>query len=279
MRKRERQEKILGSTLSESLILFLFILLAIASIYRKTIAEQGIIPPGHKIVPNDSEIIRAGWVSVREDQFNDFEKNISTINELNRSNSAKDDLIDNLKKKIQNNNKQHNSKLNRVTKKLREQIEKTDIVEKLGVGAPACTLKNGDMFILFDIDFLSDTTYLLTFRNIPTRIQLKKQNKHYNKLENIYVKTGDKVRLSHDDFKRFGRQMINSKKINKQDAACYDGSPSNKQSAYCLECQYVYHVRYDQKKTRSIFKKKVSKELALFMNNTVNLYFFSSMIL
>ena len=29
----------------------------------------------------------------------------------------------------------------------------------------------------------------------------------------------------------------------------------------------------------SIFKKKVSKELALYMNNTVNLYFFSSMIL
>ena len=152
MRKRERQEKILGSTLSESLILFLFILLAITSIYRKTIAEHGIIPPGHKTVPNDSEIIKAGWVPISENQLNDIEKNISIINELNSSNSKKDDIIDDLKKEIRNNKKQHDSKLTRLSKKLREQTEKTDIVEKLGVGAPACTLKNGDMFILFDID-------------------------------------------------------------------------------------------------------------------------------
>ena len=103
MRKRERQEKILGCTLSESLILFLFILLTIANIYRKTIAEGKILMDGFKAVPGNAIIVDPSFVQIKKSEYKDIKKNEEKIEDLKESVGKKDQKIKALKKDFKKN--------------------------------------------------------------------------------------------------------------------------------------------------------------------------------
>jgi len=277
MRKRERQEKLLGCTLSESLILFLFILLTIANIYRKIIEDGKLLVPGFKQVPGTAIVLGPDFMQITQNEYKNFKKSEERIDDLEDTIVKTNSIIKTLKKDIVDKKAHLKDQKVAFDNHIKNQKENTEIRDKLGVSTPACKLDNGETFVLFDVDYLSDTTYVLTFKNLTGAIGIRQKNKRTNRFETIYVHSGDRIKLNHQDFKRFGQKMVDSKRINQNDQLCYEGSPSDKQSAYCLECQYVYHVHYEQYKITNLIKKKVRKELALFMNNTVNLYFYSSM--
>ena len=102
MRKRERQEKILSSTLAESLILFLFILLAITSIYKNKVNEfhqsftqNNLLQPGHKSVPEDKVILGINEKAIDKNEYNNL------VGKANQ-NSDKLGILDNLKDILKN---------------------------------------------------------------------------------------------------------------------------------------------------------------------------------
>ena len=61
-RQKFNRTKLLYNTLTETLIVFLFILLAISSLHQKIIGEQ-------KEIIDDNEFIPAGFVAINENEY------------------------------------------------------------------------------------------------------------------------------------------------------------------------------------------------------------------
>ena len=104
MRKRERQEKLLGCTLSESLILFLFILLTIANIYRKIIEDGNLLIKGFKQVPGSAIVLDPGFVQIKQSAYKNFKKIEERIDDLEDTIVKKNSVIKTLEKDIMDKN-------------------------------------------------------------------------------------------------------------------------------------------------------------------------------
>ena len=99
MKKAHRQERLLSSTLTESLILFLFILLAIADIYakrEKIFKEQGLIPPGHKAIPENLKTIDEDQLAVEKSYYKQLQDKEEKFDKIV---GEKDKEIESLRKK------------------------------------------------------------------------------------------------------------------------------------------------------------------------------------
>ena len=220
MKKAHRQERLLSSTLTESLILFLFILLAIADIYQKREKEykdNGMIPPGHKAVPKETIVIDKNQIGVDKDKY------------------------------LQLTSKLENSR--EELKKLKGQKKRFD---SLGVSCPPCELPNGNNFILFNIDYLADTIYVMTLKNIS-----KPEIFEISNGKRITLNNNEKIYLKYRDFNRWADGKVASKRINQDDEYCKNGTNSQRQSSYCIECQYVFQrISTKDKLSSKIFNRK-----------------------
>ena len=133
-RKRFNKERLLSGTLLETLLLFLFILLAITSIYQKIIKDGEFLLPGHVQLDEDEykqikdgEFLLPGHVQLDEDEYKQL---VNRMNELEEENEN-----------------------------FREWM-----AEK-GIMPPPCILSNKNQ-ILFQIDYAPDTTYIMKVVNI-----------------------------------------------------------------------------------------------------------------
>jgi len=244
MRKRERQEKILSSTLSESLILFLFILLAITSIYKtkvneyhKTVTENKLLPPGYKPVLEGERILQYNEKAIDKDEYDQL------LSEAQKGNKSSNTVS-----KLQN-------LLTRKDKKIKE-------LEMQGVSAPPCILENNNQ-VLFEVEFLRKKVYELTFKNLPAPRSFGKWN----------VFNGYQVKMNSSEFDNFSKAVIRSNRINTNDDFCCCEA-SKISSAYCTKCVYVFSLKQSSKK--GFFNKKgIGEDLALEMHKTVLRSFYS----
>jgi len=147
-RQRFNRTKLLYNTLTETLILFLFILLAIATIYNRTIGEQKEIIEKNKFIP-------AGHVAIEKGKYDDFLKNKDNIAGITSEKDSLKNRIKDLNKKIE-----------------------------MGVGPPPCVFSE-DKQVLLEIDFIQDTTFLVKVVNIEKPLVLNK--KWTLKKDSLYV--------------------------------------------------------------------------------------------
>lgn len=128
-RTRFNRTKLLYNTLTETLILFLFILLAIAAIYNRLNGEL------NEIIENN-EFIPPGHTVVEKGEYEEYLKNKEHLAGIT---SEKDSLIN--------------------------EIKERDKKIEMGIGPPPCVLDNGNQ-VLLEIDFMKDTTFVVKVVNI-----------------------------------------------------------------------------------------------------------------
>ena len=236
MKKAHRQERLLSSTLTESLILFLFILLAIADIYakrEKIFKEQGLIPPGHKAIPENLKTIDEDQLAVEKSYYKELQDKEEKFDKIV---GEKDKEIESLRKKIENPG---------------------------GVSAPPCIFNDGSQ-IFFEVKFLPGKKYHLKFKNPASPITFN----------GVTVYNGRELFMSHNEFKKFGNAVVESKRINKDlDFCCCDAPPKNLSSSTCTECVYVYEHIYVEEKKFS-FKSRLDGRTTAEMIKTVDRYFY-----
>ena len=234
-RTRFNRTKLLYNTLTETLILFLFILLAIATIYnrlngelKEVIENNEFIPPGHTVVENG--------------EYEEYLKNKSNLAGIT---SEKDSLIN--------------------------EIKERDKKIEMGVGPPPCELGD-DNQVLLEIDFIQDTTFLVTVVNIKDKIILN--SKWTLKRDSTYV-------LNQREFKEVGFLLHESKRINHDDPDCEQrNNPRAWVSSYCYECVYVFKLVDRKKQTAAgkIFpwfsKSDIGSELTKDMIMIAQMYFY-----
>jgi hypothetical protein len=235
LKKAHRQERLLSSTLTESLILFLFILLAIADIYakrEKIFEDQGLIPPGHKTVPENLKMIDDGQVAISISDYEKFKNQDEKIDEL-----------------LKNKEKELN--------KLREKL-----VDKGGVNPPPCEFNDGSQ-IFFEVRFLPGKRYHLKFKNPSRSITYA----------GFTVSRDTELILSHKEIRAFGKAVVKSTMINKDDKfCCCDAPTKNLGSSFCTKCVYVYdHKDLGYKKFTF---SRVDGPTTAEMIKTVDLFFY-----
>jgi hypothetical protein len=261
--RRYRQEKILGSTLSETLILFLFILLAISSIYNTKYlkAEEELAQAEEKLRILAREKLPSGKGIF--DSTKVVSDNEEVINKKDLI-ALRHELQD-LKKEIKSSDK--HDQIKKRDKKIRELEEKLIKMQLSGVSAPPCVLKDNNV-TLFKISFFPDTMYSMTFENLIKPITVSSWT----------LKNGKTLKLNHREFNLFASLMVEGKRINQDDDFCCC-KPSHKSSAYCLECIYAYERNeqtFDKPRKWSLKKENlvVSTALGLFMLDNVNKSFY-----
>lgn len=248
-RKRFNKERLLSGTLLETLILFIFILLAISSIYEKKNREL-------TNIINDVKILGPGEIAA------DSLELVQLIALVNKHSDNQIDDIDEIKDVI-----------NELDKSKEHYKNKADSVGKIltqGVDPPPCVLSNGNQRLL-EIAWEPDYTFVVKVINVEDgEIRLK---------NNILRK--DKVkRYNLKDFRTLGRDLHESKRINIGDPYCTtEVNPKWYSSNYCYECIYVVVIKNSiseaKKKLslRRILPKKVSMEESNFMTSVAHRYF------
>ena len=203
MKQAHRQERILSSTLTESLILFLFILLAIADIYQKReeiFKEQGMIPPGHKAVEEDAQLINKDQLAIDKEEYDKLKNNEENFSEF----------VDNKNKEID--------------------ILKGQLIDRGGVNPPPCVFTDSSQ-IFFEVRFLPGKKYHLKFKNPDKPL----------KFANWTVQKGTELILENNELRKFGNAVVATNRINKNDDFCCCNAPTkNLSSAFCTKCVYVY---------------------------------------
>lgn len=234
-RTRFNRTKLLYNTLTETLILFLFILLAIATIYNRIIGEQ-------KEIIDKNEFIPRGHRVVEEIEYEEYLKNKDYLAGIT---SEKDSLIN--------------------------EIKERDKKIEMGVGPLPCELGH-DNQVLLEIDFIQDTTFLVTVVNIEEKMTLN--SKWTLKKDSTYV-------LNQGEFKELGYLLHESKRINHGDPDCeQSNNPRAWVSSYCYECVYVFKlVDMNQKTTAGrIFpwfgQSDIGSELTKDMIMIAQMYFY-----
>jgi hypothetical protein len=136
-KKRFYKEKLLSATLTETLLVYLFILLAIASLYKQLIAEY-----------KNAPVLGPDEIPVNIKLYNKLEKQANADSLLL---VAKDSRIDSL--------------INATTSK----DPKDEKIGPKGVLPPSCILDNGSQRLL-EIQFATDTTFLIKVINLENQI-------------------------------------------------------------------------------------------------------------
>ena len=237
-RKRFNKERMLYGTLLETLILFLFILLAIASIYQVKFKENNLVRPGHEQLPKVVLDKMKEKLVFFEDEHGPYE--------------SLDILLTSLEDSVK--------------------LLKRELME--GIMPPPCILSNGEQR-LFEVDFLADTTFIIKTINLNSHIIFR---------GDTLVKKDDYYHLTKKEFRKWAKDLHDSKKINQGDPEC-DPSINAKEwrSAHCYECKYVY-VNGDLNFEAELFinvpeyllQKPVSKNLTRHMVMVIQNYFFPS---
>ena len=245
-RQRFNRTKMLYNTLTETLIVFLFILLAISSIHQKIIGKQ------KKIIENN-EFIPAGFIAIDKDDYEIFL-----------------DEKDNLEKLF-------NEKYQKITEEkddLESEFDEYIKRAQIGIGPPPCYVDKDSNQVLLEIDFIQDTTFLVKVTNIDKDFVLSP--KWTIKRDSLYV-------LKKTDFKELGKLLHESKIINKSDPECdQQNNPRARSSAYCYECVYVFKlVNLKEERTISRFfpwssKNDIGSELTKTMQMLAQHYFYST---
>ncbi|MBC8306154.1 MAG: hypothetical protein H8E55_61635 [Pelagibacterales bacterium] len=200
-RQKFNRTKLLYNTLTETLIVFLFILLAISSLHQKIIGEQ-------KEIIDDNEFIPAGFVAINENEYERFL-----------------DEKENLEKKFENKYASIIGEKDQLKNENDYLLKKVQI----GIGAPSCKFENGKS-VLLSIDFFPDTIFVVKVMDIDNDIFL---NDRWTLVEDsIYI-------LNKYDFRKFGFLIHESKSINKDDQYCIDGE-KRWNSSFCYDCIYVF---------------------------------------
>jgi len=203
-RKRFNKERLLSGTLLETLILFLFILLAIASIYEKknrdlqtALQELNILGPDQ--VPIDSlELV------LLITKANNFVEVSDELESTKKDIRDKDQQIDRYK----------------------------GLVDTKGVMPPPCVIADTNKQVLLEIDYGPNDIYLIKVVNleVPLKIgegTLKKGNRHI---------------LSQKQFNQLGFMLHESQRIDPNDSNCDISVPKAWSSANCYNCVYVVDV-------------------------------------
>ena len=235
MKKAHRQERLLSSTLTESLILFLFILLAIADIYAKReriFEEQGLIPPGHKAVLENLKTIDDDQVAISSSEYEKFIDQNRKIDEI---------LSD------------KNEELNELREKL---------VDKGGVNPPPCDEFQDGKQVFFEVRFLPGKKYHLSFKN------------PYNPVNyaGFTVSKDTELILTHNEIRTFGSAVVASTRINKDEDFCCCTTIKNLGSSFCTKCVYVYEHKDIGYKKFSF--SRVDGPTTAEMIKTVDLFFY-----
>ena len=235
-RKRFNKERLLSGTLLETLLLFLFILLAITSIYEKKNREL-------TNIINDGKIMGSGEIAV--DSLEQVQL-IALANQI--SDNEIDDIpeVEDFIKELDKNLSKFKGKSDSLEKQLSE-----------GVDPPPCVLNNGNQRLL-EIVYEPDNIFLTKVINAEDG---------EIKLKNHILRNGEIKRYNLQEFRSLGKELHESRRKNIGDPNCTtEVNPKWYASNYCYDCLYVVVVKNSiseaKKKLslRRILPKKVSME-------------------
>ena len=202
-RKRFNKERLLSGTLLETLLLFLFILLAITSIYEKKNREL-------KIALQESNILGPDQVPIDSTEL---------IQLLTKA-AKVDDVIDELKKTKQD-----------IGDKDKQIDRYIGLVDTKGVMPPPCVLADNNQ-TLFEVDYGPNYTYLLKVVNLEDPL----------KIGDGILKNGNRHILTQKQFNKLGFSLHESQRIDPNDKNCDISVKGAYSSANCYHCVYVVDV-------------------------------------
>ena len=235
--RRFNKERLLYGTLLETLILFLFILLAIASIYQKSIRENNLVGPGE--------------VAVKESVYEAMEAKVGVVEKIQ-------DTLENL----------NVEKDLLVAKKdsLEDQYEY--IKGKMrGIQPPPCQLQSKGKKIIL-VDFMHDSTFVIQANDLDEDIVFKGE---------VLVEKYQWSVLTIPEFNQWARRLHDSKKINENSPDCAPDNPKAWTSAFCYECKYAYEVAdlaIGLAIVEEVSALPVPKNLTRYMEGIVRQYFY-----
>jgi|TARA_B100000315_G_scaffold9904_1_gene9627 hypothetical protein len=244
-KKRFYKEKLLSATLTETLLVYLFILLAIASIYEKTITEfEEAFKKDDKLKPGQIAIDSTEFIQLQTKAFNYVDVN----DEL-------DDVNDELEKVKENIREKDN------------QIQKyKDLVGSGGVMPPPCILADNNQTLL-EVDYGPNRTYLIKIRNLERTLRLNTK---------WILKNNTKHILTEKDFNELGFLLHESMRIDPNDSDCDINVPGAYSSANCYHCVYVVKIvdhSKDPQFSKSFSSFKLEKEVVKKMQRNLQNYF------
>jgi len=248
-RRRFNKERLLSGTLLETLILFLFILLAIASIYasKNQSLEEAIA---------DGRILVDGQVPITESALEKLQ-NVKDEYEFlkNGSDSINQALVE--LQKIKQELEQEVYKEEKTSDSLQQRLDQ-------GIMPPPCVLVDGNQTLL-EIEFARDTLFLVKVININQSLILP----------NIILKKGEMRIFNKKDFDRLGRSLHESKRKNLNHPFCnLNNNPKAYSSAFCYECVYVAKIMNKIPSFEGIITKtEIPNSLYNYMTNRVHRYF------
>ena len=237
-RKRFNKERLLSGTLTETLLLFIFILLAIASIYEKknrelniALQESNILGPDQ--VPIDStELIQLLTIATKvDDVIDELEKTKQDIGD-------KDKQIDRYK----------------------------GLVDTKGVMPPACVIADTNKQVLFEVDYGPNDIFLLKVVNLEVPL----------KIDDLILTNGDRHVLTQKKFNQLGLMLHESQRINPNDSNCDRNVKGAYSSANCYHCVYVVDIANHSKDPyfyKAISSFNVGKEKVKKMQRNLQSYF------
>jgi len=236
-RKRFNKERLLSGTLLETLLLFLFILLAITSIYEKKNRELMMaLEESNLLGPNEVPIDSTDLISLR----------------------TKSDIYDNL-------NDANKENLEKV-KNFEEQVEKyKDLINSKGVMPPPCVLADNNQ-TLFEVDYGPNYTYLLKVVNLENPL----------KIGDGILKNGNRHILTQKQFNKLGFSLHESQRIDPNDKNCDISVKGAYSSANCYHCVYVVDVvdhSIDPYFNKAFTSLNIGKEETKIMQRKLQDYF------
>ena len=237
-RQRFNRERLLSGTLVETLILFLFIFLAIASIYEKNNRElTRALRESNLLGPNQIPVDSLELVSLiaKVDNY------VELYNELEK---AKEDFKENA-----------------------EEIERyKDLVDSKGVMPPPCVLAN-DNQTLFEVDYGANWTFLIKVTNLENTLRLSEKWVFRNNEKRIFTRK---------EFDEIGFLLHESRRIDPNDDNCDRNVEKAWSSANCYDCVYVVNIA-DHSKDQDFFQSfsnfQLDKEVVKKMQRKLQDYF------
>ena len=259
MNKKHREDNLLNTSISEFLLLFLFIFLAIASIHTKQLKEKT------KII-EENQLIDLDEVAISKDDKKYLDSIKYEFEELNKA------IVDTAKYSLVEKNDYTDYKATRdtnmilVAKDLYEKIKEIEEEEEeeahpYGV-PPACKIQGNDK--LFTIELLPKYKLEITFKNLDEPIILS----------NYVIENNKTFKFDKSEFKHFGKQLHDSKYYNLDEEYCKPkNNPRWRNDSNCLLCIYSG----DYVSSSKLFNK-ISENERIDMHNYINQYFYAKQI-
>ena len=230
--KKLADEKILNATIIESLIIFLFIFLTIASIYKQQIEEKGIIPVGHEARPLNELIISDSLMN-----------EIAHKALVSHEDSLKIEKVDSLIAKVDS---------------LKQYIE-----DHVFGNPPPCKIQGNDK--LFTIKLMPGYNLEITFKNLDEPIIIYEVESPILRINNNKT-----FSFTLSEFRNFGKKLHDSKFYNEDTDYCDpDKNKKWESDSRCVLC--IYHGDYymfDSKvKEKELESFKLSKDELIQQKN------------